>query len=177
LPTDPYHRNQAEFIGSTELSAQAEINLRLWHRHDTDLYNECRRLVAEAAAGAGPDPEPFAVELGGPYQHDEALAWTVALPAPLRTLTADQDSSVALFEDSTRLLPTNAMQADIRRHGGGAHAFWPGALCFSTSDDSDPNFNGRRYFVGSTEGRPYGDSKTSEHSVPPSSGSRSSQFG
>ena len=67
------------------------------------------------------------------------------MPQEIARLSAAEKLSLMLFEDQVRLFPTNVMQSDIRNLGGGGHAFWPELLCFSSSDNSDPNTNGRRY--------------------------------
>jgi hypothetical protein len=147
LPRDPYNANRGEMTAAVELSEQARINLRLWYRNDVALYAECRHFVPAERTGANMAGKPPEVVLAPPFQHDEGHAWTVALPPEISSLNEAEKLSMMLFEGETRLLPTNAMQVDVRRQGGGAHAFWPELLCFSTSDNSDPNTNGRRYVV------------------------------
>ena len=55
------------------------------------------------------------------------------------------ESPVRLLEDGRALGPSNALHDDIGIQGGGRFSFWKGALYFSTSDNSDPRTNGRRY--------------------------------
>lgn len=43
--------------------------------------------------------------------------------------------------------PANALHDDIRRLGGGRYSFWYGAVYFSTTDNSDPLTNDRRYAI------------------------------
>jgi S-adenosylmethionine-dependent methyltransferase len=92
-------------------------------------------------------PAAGRVELGPPYRHDDQFAWTVELPADLQGDAAKRNPPLILYEDERRLSPAGAMQAEIRRTGAGAHAFWHKHLCFSASDSSDPNTNGRRYAI------------------------------
>jgi hypothetical protein len=56
-------------------------------------------------------------------------------------------SVVRLYEDSVMLGPPHASLEEIRRSGGGCYSHWEGRLYFSSSDDSDPRLNGRRYEV------------------------------
>lgn len=60
-------------------------------------------------------------------------------------------SAVILFEDGKRLGPPRCLHADIRQLGGGRYSHWAReGLYFSSSDNSDPRTNGRRYEVAST---------------------------
>jgi S-adenosylmethionine-dependent methyltransferase len=94
-----------------------------------------------------PEPESEVAALAPPFNHDEGFAWTIELPPHLQAEAGEARPALALFEDDRRLQPGNAMHADIRSRGGGAHAFWPQYLCFSTSQGDDPNANGHRYTV------------------------------
>jgi hypothetical protein len=49
------------------------------------------------------------------------------------------------MEDDRVLGPGQALHDDIRRHGAGRYSHWERTLYFSTSDNSDPNANGRSY--------------------------------
>lgn len=70
--------------------------------------------------------------------------------APLpEGLLSDRDSASALrlFEDGRELGPAHASHSDIRQLGAGRYSHWGNQLYFSTSDNSDPRTNGRRYSV------------------------------
>lgn len=55
-------------------------------------------------------------------------------------------SSLQLFEDGKPLGPPHSLHARIRAEGKGAYSHWINiGLLFSTSDNSDPNSNGRKY--------------------------------
>jgi hypothetical protein len=60
-------------------------------------------------------------------------------------------SPAELSEDGEVLGSSNALHQDVRAKGGGRHSFWGRHLYFSSSDNSDPRTNGRRYEVR----RPY----------------------
>jgi glycosyltransferase involved in cell wall biosynthesis len=53
-------------------------------------------------------------------------------------------SSLLLFEESTLLSPHHSHDA-IRTAGGGRYSLWGTNLYLSSTDGSDPRFNGRRY--------------------------------
>ncbi|CAN5248936.1 hypothetical protein BH09PSE2_BH09PSE2_02130 [soil metagenome] len=56
-------------------------------------------------------------------------------------------SRLELYEDGVRLGPRHSLVHDVRTLGGGRHLHWAQGLSFSTSDNSDPNRNGRAYRV------------------------------
>lgn len=57
-------------------------------------------------------------------------------------------SRLVLFEDGRPLGPPHSQHQFIVAKGGGGFSHWNGTLLFSTSDNSDPTSNGRRYEVG-----------------------------
>jgi hypothetical protein len=60
----------------------------------------------------------------------------------------DTRSPVVIYEDGRPLGPAHSNFADLSRLGHGRFSHWTGqGLFFSTSDGSDPNRNGRRYFA------------------------------
>jgi hypothetical protein len=52
-----------------------------------------------------------------------------------------------LFEDGRPLGPARSAHDRIRQFGGGAYSHWGSQLLFSSSDNTDPRTNGRRYHV------------------------------
>jgi hypothetical protein len=78
------------------------------------------------------------------YRKEEGFAWMMPAPDPI-------DGLVRLFEDGKPLAHAQVSHADIREIGGGRYSHWdyptgPRVL-FSTSDNTDPNTNGRRYEI------------------------------
>ena len=70
--------------------------------------------------------------------------------APLgRTLISDSNgrSRLTLFEDGQALPYPHSSHDDIREVGAGRYSHWGDAVFFSSSDNSDPAKNGRRYSV------------------------------
>lgn len=82
------------------------------------------------------------------FVHEEGACWISALPdwCPHGGSTEDPDPSVLrLFEDGNELGPRAAPHDLVRSVGRGAYSHWGSAVWFSTSDNSSPAANGRRY--------------------------------
>jgi hypothetical protein len=61
---------------------------------------------------------------------------------------APEQSPMMLYEDGKPLGPAHSTLADISRFGLGRFTHWKTAGCiFSSSDNSDPNYNGRNYWL------------------------------
>jgi hypothetical protein len=54
-------------------------------------------------------------------------------------------STLVLCEDQKQLGPAHSLHDDIRTIGRGRYSHWSSDVIFSSSDNSDPNTNGRRY--------------------------------
>jgi hypothetical protein len=80
------------------------------------------------------------------FVHESGNCWLAKVPAMLPS-EADSASKLMLFEDAKPLAPRNAPHDEIRKLGGGRFSHWYSQLYFSTSDNSDPRTNGRRYTV------------------------------
>lgn len=63
-------------------------------------------------------------------------------------------SRIELFEDGRSLGPAHSVHDDIRKAGSGRFSHWGRQLVFSTSDNTDPRGNGRRYEVAFTRELP-----------------------
>lgn len=76
---------------------------------------------------------------------EQGHAFTADIDIP-ETTTIISHQDARLFEDETRLLePSSAKHELIRDVGRGGNSVSGSFLYFSTSDNSDPRFNGRRY--------------------------------
>jgi hypothetical protein len=66
-----------------------------------------------------------------------------------RKLISDSNgrSRLILFEDGQALPYAHSTHDDIRETGSGHYSHWGDAVFFSSSDNSDPSKNGRRYSV------------------------------
>lgn len=84
----------------------------------------------------------------GPFVPAGGTAWRVTAPA-LAHLADTQDypcrSLLHLLEDDRPLPFAHALHDDVRAVGGGRFSHWERDILFSTTDNSDPNTNGRRY--------------------------------
>ena len=107
--------------------------------------------VGVSAAGS---PEPLRIALSPPFEQELEYCWTYRLgtlaEAPALANMADFDAEPAqsparFYEDGKLLGPAHAAHAQIRKFGGGVFSHWKDRLYFSTSDNSDPNRNGRNY--------------------------------
>lgn len=76
----------------------------------------------------------------------EGYCWRVRIP---RWVPSDKDdiSTLMIYEDAHPLGPAHAQHFDIREYGRGRFSHWDGVLYFSTTDNSDPRSNGRRYTI------------------------------
>jgi len=89
--------------------------------------------------------QPFSAELAE-VVHEKGHCYM----APLgRRLISDLDgrSRLRLFEDGQELPHPHSAHDDIRDLGAGRYSHWGNALFFSSSDNTDPSANGRRYSV------------------------------
>lgn len=83
-------------------------------------------------------------------RHESGNCWIARLPdevAQGETEDSSSASPLVLFEDSESLGPTSAPHAVIREQGRGAYSHWNRELFFSTSDNSNPLQNRRRYVI------------------------------
>jgi SAM-dependent methyltransferase len=78
---------------------------------------------------------------------ETGFAYTAQTHHP-RLSSHERPSSAVILEDGRPLPgPSNALHEDIRHVGAGRFSFWYDYVYFSTSDNSDPRTNGRRYEI------------------------------
>ena len=114
-----------------------------------------RRLLGSARSGwweagaerRGTGVPADTVRLQGPFKSRGGNAWTVEVPDFLCNESAAKNRvAFRFFEDGAPVAArSNADHGDIAALGGGRHAFWTKLFCFSATDNSDPNTNGRTY--------------------------------
>jgi hypothetical protein len=88
-----------------------------------------------------------------PFRHVAGNAYASYKPLPGSQADSQLDSrksTVQLLENDEQLGPAHSPHADINSAGGGRYTYWSATgggsyLIFSTSDNSDPNVNGRTY--------------------------------
>jgi hypothetical protein len=97
------------------------------------------------------------VELQRPFIKFDTSEFAVLVPdywfgKMTDNLTDPTRSSVLLFEDDRPIGPPHSLDLSEKGHGRFSHAIWPtnfaqAAFLFSSSDNSDPNTNGRAYWA------------------------------
>lgn len=88
------------------------------------------------------------LNLPGPYGQEGGSAFSAQLPdraGIADTTAAPLQSTLRVYEDGHALGPAHATQAAVRDVGRGRFGHAGTGVIFSTSDNSDPNLNGRRY--------------------------------
>jgi predicted O-methyltransferase YrrM len=86
--------------------------------------------------------------LRGPFLPNEGHCWTAHLPRSRHLADSSENpqrSPLMLYENGVLFLEPHVPHRYIRTEGGGLFSHWQDFLFFSTSDNSDPNTNGRRY--------------------------------
>jgi hypothetical protein len=90
------------------------------------------------------------LELTKPIQHEYGYCWVVSLPQYAGwadTRGQQQRSPLMVYENGRALGPAHAIHDSLRNMGQGRLSHWGDKLYFSTSDNSDPNTNGRHYAI------------------------------
>ncbi len=79
------------------------------------------------------------------FQPDTGYAWIADIDDP--KIAYGYDLPISFYEDETRyFLDESWTTADVREIGKGRFVVWNnGTICFSTSDNTDPNVNNRTY--------------------------------
>jgi hypothetical protein len=96
--------------------------------------------------------------LNGPFRPEGSFGWMIDLSCSpfLAVIEGGADtyydttrSRVRLSENGQRLGPPHSLHAHIREQGNGLYSHWapPHYMLFSTSDNSDPNTNGKTYTI------------------------------
>jgi pectate lyase len=99
--------------------------------------------AAATPTATGSTVVPDVIPFTAPINADRGFAWIVNVPV------SPDVKKLRVFEDGKELGPGEALHATIRDTGLGAYSHWKGTntfvIYFSTSDNSDPNTNGRTY--------------------------------
>ena len=109
------------------------------------LRDLSRKILARARHPGGASQT-----LGGPFDRVGGHAWiagTVSSSDKGDCETRPFGSSLLMREDGVPLLGAHAVHQSISDWGGGIYSHWKDSLIFSSSDNSDPNRNGRRYEI------------------------------
>jgi hypothetical protein len=88
--------------------------------------------------------------LPGPFTHQTGHAWSAHLKDYAWGADSNEHprrSRLMLYENDVPLGFAHAPHSHIQAHGGSRYSHWDNQLIFSTSDNSDPNTNKRRYSI------------------------------
>ena len=80
------------------------------------------------------------------FSHEQNYCWLIKTPSWLNS-DYENFSKLKIFENGIPLSHPHANHNDIRELGNGRYSHWGSAIFFSTSDNSDPNTNNRRYEI------------------------------
>jgi 2-polyprenyl-6-hydroxyphenyl methylase/3-demethylubiquinone-9 3-methyltransferase len=109
-----------------------------------------QKRAAEQQAQLPADVELEVLNLAPPFDHQGGNLYRASV-LQIGTLgdtpTNPQVSPVRLREDGKMIGLAHSMHAEIGELGRGRFSHWGDTLYFSTSDNSDPNSNGRAYSV------------------------------
>lgn len=121
------------------------------------VYGRKRKYVPAMRDDSGnliPRPVPFdqtlSIRLRGPFQKESGHAWQILLTDLALQSDGMEDpyrSRLVLLEDGQALWQRHALHELIRQEGRGSYSHWRDYLLFSTSDNTDPNTNGRAYEI------------------------------
>jgi len=95
-------------------------------------------------------------ELKGPFKKGNGSCWSVNIPefaSKCDTCEFPRRSPLVMFENSRRLTVNHAHHSYIANPGKGFYSHWGNDMLFSTTDNSDPNTNGRSYSILDTTPR------------------------
>jgi hypothetical protein len=113
---------------------------------ETHLVFASRRPVVIATIENGEIDAPEVVPLKRPFENRGGLSWSAEIPLFLRGNVLKRRIAYQLFEDEQLVKAySNANHVDIQTLGGGRYSYWTDLFCFSSSDNTDPNSNGRTY--------------------------------
>jgi predicted O-methyltransferase YrrM len=99
---------------------------------------------------------PLTWRLNPPFTPLGRIGWVTSLglddmPKIIEGITGPNPGTLRMFEGSRPLGPPDSPLPDLKERGRGAYHQWGGKhstlLMFTTSDNSDPNHNGRTYTI------------------------------
>jgi hypothetical protein len=111
--------------------------------------NPSSSTAVEFPAPKRADSSGFELLLKRPFLPDGGVGWTAPLPFEMEVDSDATDrpihSSWTLVEDGRAIGVPHSLHEKIRSEGRGMFSHWISTLYFSTSDNSNPNLNGRTY--------------------------------
>ncbi|UQD96757.1 hypothetical protein [Bradyrhizobium japonicum] len=120
------------------------------------LFILCSSLPFVAAYFLARDPSDPLI-LRPPFDHHTNYAYVVGVAAGWSEVDdehGEQSSTIEVYENGVRLGPAHSSVSDVVMIGGGRYRYMEvdsvnhtSGIIFSTSDNTDPNTNGRLYRV------------------------------
>jgi hypothetical protein len=101
-----------------------------------------RWVLQEPESGC---PSGIVVALAGPFSRSDGVAWVQKEFSEPGDGPGTTGSRLVLCEGDSQLGPARSLHRDIANFGEGRYSHWGNNIIFSTSDNSDPNRNGRAY--------------------------------
>ena len=110
------------------------------------LLNSCKKTLVAPVSPPPQEVSDGSISLVG-LKSDSGFAYKLGYHLPE---TGDSDaqptiSTLRLFENGVELGPAHSVHHDIRLFGQGQFSHWGNALIFSSSDNTNPLTNGRKY--------------------------------
>jgi EpsG family len=144
-PFVPYHSVIQARVFGDEGTGRARAEQAI-EDYESGSLGQVDKKTAVKACAASSNKAP----LPKPYLHFEGFAFKAHLPS--LTEIADTDRSLfrspaVLCENDHPIGPAHGSWADIVESGLGRFSHYEDSVVFSSSDNSDPNFNGRLYTV------------------------------
>ncbi len=88
--------------------------------------------------------------LPGPFSRGQGHTWVVSIPHLAQSGDSQEhpkQSNLMLYENGVPLGFAHVPHSHIEAYGKGRYSHWKDSLLFSTTDNSDPNTNGRTYSI------------------------------
>jgi hypothetical protein len=113
-------------------------------------FNRSTFAGSSSLTAGNPCPEGIRLKLEKPYAHESGYAYIANVPEREQisdTMDAPNRSPVVLCEDGRMLGPAHSLHEEVRKQDGGRFSHWGTFVMFASSDNSDPNANGREYVI------------------------------
>ncbi|SDD76833.1 Pectate lyase [Mucilaginibacter pineti] len=113
---------------------------------DTTVTTPTNALSTQASfATTAVAPTVYSMDASS-IRQDEGYSYKISpIPVDGDSNTQPTVSTLKVYENGVALGPAHAVHSDIRDIGKGAFSHWSNGLYFSTSDNSSPITNGRKY--------------------------------
>jgi hypothetical protein len=111
------------------------------------LSGSCKKGIDDTATPATTTDKPSGVISLIGLKTDSGFAYKIGYDLVEIGDSPDHPaiSTLRLFENGVELGPAHSNHADIRKYGQGQFSHWGNTLYFSSSDNTDPLKNGRKY--------------------------------